>query len=284
MISTFRPLPFLTVSLLLASASIGLAAPNPSAPPLPRAHAHNDYEHPQPLLDALDQGFGSVEADIFLVEDQLLVAHDRPKVHPERTLQSLYLDPLRERIRRLHGQVHPGLPTFTLLIDFKSEADPTYRRLRDVLIPYRDVLTSFYPDRTVARAVTIILSGNRPRDLVNAEPERWVAIDGRLPDLQSNPSPHLIPLISDHWRSHFTWNGQGPLPEDQQTRLQLWVQQAHDQGRRIRFWGAADRPEMWETHWSAGVDLINTDRLADLAAFLHSRLPQPTQPTPVTAP
>lgn len=25
--------------------------------PLERAHAHNDYEHPRPLADALDHGF-----------------------------------------------------------------------------------------------------------------------------------------------------------------------------------------------------------------------------------
>ena len=37
---------------------------------LERAHAHNDYEHPRPLFDALDHGFKSVEADIWLVELQ----------------------------------------------------------------------------------------------------------------------------------------------------------------------------------------------------------------------
>ena len=28
-----------------------------AAPPLETAHAHNDYYHDRPLLDALDQGF-----------------------------------------------------------------------------------------------------------------------------------------------------------------------------------------------------------------------------------
>ena len=52
-----------------ASASEGRHWPRP----LWRAHAHNDYEHPRPLLDALDHRFGSVEADIYLVDGQLLV-------------------------------------------------------------------------------------------------------------------------------------------------------------------------------------------------------------------
>src|SRR4030095_12119754 len=44
--------------------------------PLLRAHAHNDYEHTRPLLDALEQGFCSVEADIYLIDGELRVAHD----------------------------------------------------------------------------------------------------------------------------------------------------------------------------------------------------------------
>src|SRR5258708_18978619 len=53
--------------------------------PLTRVHAHNDYEHKRPLFDALDDGFCSVEADIFLVDGQLLVAHTRTSVKPGRT-------------------------------------------------------------------------------------------------------------------------------------------------------------------------------------------------------
>lgn len=61
--------------------------------PLWRAHAHNDYLHTRPLLDALDHRFGSVESDIFLVGKQLLVAHDPVELDPTRTLESLYLAP-----------------------------------------------------------------------------------------------------------------------------------------------------------------------------------------------
>jgi hypothetical protein len=39
--------------------------------PLSRAHAHNDYEHDRPLYDAFAHGFNSVEADVFLVDDDL---------------------------------------------------------------------------------------------------------------------------------------------------------------------------------------------------------------------
>ena len=90
--SCLATLPFLTMQKsalsIPLSALLGallLAQPCSSAPrPLINAHAHNDYEHPRPLLDALDHGFCSVEADIYLVEGQLLVAHNRSDVSKER--------------------------------------------------------------------------------------------------------------------------------------------------------------------------------------------------------
>src|SRR5258708_19344042 len=87
---------------------------------LTNVHAHNDYEHARPLFDALDHGFCSVEADIHLVEGQLLVAHSRSEVKPSRTLQSLYLEPLRERVRKNAGWVYPPSPHATLLIHIQS--------------------------------------------------------------------------------------------------------------------------------------------------------------------
>jgi len=62
---------------------------------LPSAHSHNDYEQPMPFRHAFDRGFRSIEADVWLVDGRLLVAHDRRDALPERTLAALYLDPLR---------------------------------------------------------------------------------------------------------------------------------------------------------------------------------------------
>ena len=46
------------------------------APPR-RFHSHNDYEHQVPLYEALSYGAGSVEADVWLVGDELLVCDIR---------------------------------------------------------------------------------------------------------------------------------------------------------------------------------------------------------------
>ena len=260
-------------TFLAVVAGFALSVPALAATPLPAAHAHNDYEHTRPLLDALDHGFCSVEADVYLVDDQLLVAHDRPKVRPERTLQALYLDPLLARVQTNAGRVYRGGPPVTLLIDFKGDAEATYAKLKRVLAPYRPILTLFHQDRTETNAVTVIISGNRAWKTMEAETERLAALDGRLPDLDSNPNPHLVPLVSDNWRSHFQWNGNGTIPPVEKAKLDALVQRAHQQGRRIRFWAAADQPEVWQAHAAAGVDLINTDHLPELSRFLRAQPP-----------
>jgi len=250
-------------------------APASAAPPTPltQAHAHNDYAHPRPLLDALEQGFCSVEADIWLVEGRLLVAHDLKAVKPERTLEALYLDPLRERIQRNGGRVYPLGPPCTLLIDVKSKAEPTYAALREVLRGYADVLTAFTPTNTVTNALTVILTGNRATGVLAAEALRHAAIDGRLGDLETSAPPRLIPLVSDNWGLHFKWRGVGPLPDAERQKLKQFVEQAHQQGRRIRFWGAPDNPAGWQELQRVGVDLINTDKLAGLRQFLLQEAP-----------
>lgn len=241
--------------------------------PLSQAHAHNDYNHDRPLHDALAHGFNSVEADIFLVDDDLYVAHDRQDITRDRTLRSLYLDPLRKCIRQNNGRVYPNGPQFTLLIDIKSEAVSTYNRLDSILAEYRDIVTSFDLKGRRNRAVVAIISGNRPYDLIKSQVVRYAGYDGRLADLESSDPVDLIPMISDNWTRHFTWNGAGEMPAEERHKLREIVQTAHSKGRRVRFWATPDNPSpareaVWRELISSGTDVINTDDLEGLQQFL----------------
>ena len=246
--------------------------------PLLHAHAHNDYLHNPPLLAALEHGFASVEADIFLVGDRLCVAHEPNKVTPERTLQSLYLDPLRQRVKANDGRVYPGGSRFLLFIDIKTAAEATYQRLHEVLAQYRDMLTVFESKGRKDGAITVVVSGNRPLDVMRSQPIRYAAYDGRLTDLDSDASADLIPLISDQWTRTFTWRGDGPMPLGERQKLGDIVQKAHAKGRLVRFWATPDAPSaareaVWTELLGAGVDLLNSDDLEGLEEFLlkHGR-------------
>jgi len=237
--------------------------------PLLHAHAHNDYMHARPLAEALEHGFWSVEADVWLTNGTLLVAHDFDKTSPDKTLQKLYLDPLRAFVRT--NPIVRGAPSITLLIDVKSDAEPTYVALREVLKNYADIFTRFESNRIQTNAVIAVISGSRDEATMRNEAVRFAALDGRLPDLEKNPPVALVPWISDNWTKQFKWRGVGPLPEDERTKLREMVQRTHAQGRRLRLWAAPDDPHGWKELNDAGVDLLNTDHLAEMETFLRAR-------------
>lgn len=242
-----------------------------SAQPVPPlAHAHNDYEHSRPLIDALAHGFASIEVDVHLLNGTLFVAHDEEDIRPERTIENLYLAPLEERIRRNGGHVYPGGPPLLLLVDLKTEAESTYRALRRVLLRYSEIVTRFIGGRTFEGPVTVLVSGNRPWETMRRQTIRFAAYDGRPDDLvrYGSAPTSLIPLISSNWSDLSNWNGDGTMPEQARTQLRRLVASAHRQGRMLRFWGTADVPAVWRELRKEGVDLIGSDDLGALQRFL----------------
>ncbi|NEC88332.1 phosphatidylinositol-specific phospholipase C/glycerophosphodiester phosphodiesterase family protein [Streptomyces sp. SID12501] len=264
-----------TVVLPAARALAGEPTYGPS--PLWRAHAHNDFEHPRPLLDALDHRFGSVEADIYLVGDQLLVAHDPADLDPARTLESLYLDTLAARVRANHGSVYRGYRRpLQLLIDIKTEGSSTYLELDRHLRRYRGLFTTYAHGRVHPGPVTAVISGDRAaRVPMEAQSVRRAFYDGRLADLGTSAPASFVPLISDNWTLNFTWPGVGPFPDAERARLNGIMSAAHARGQQVRFWATPDvagpaRDALWGELLAAGVDYLNTDDLAGLEAFLDA--------------
>ena len=272
---------FLTNSVLLMTlfvsvipvTSCGEQVKVPTEPPSPllRAHAHNDYHNKRPLLDALDQGFCSVEVDIFLRGQKFHVAHTRFGIRKNRTLEEMYLKPLAERIKKNGGVVFPGQERFILLIDIKDDGIEAYPVLDRLLTRYGSLFTAVLNGEYRPGPITAILSGARPRALVEMDQTRYCALDGRPGDLEGKATPDLIPLISDKWSNHFKWRGRGPFPAEERQRLEVFVKRTQKQGRILRFWAVPDRLESWKVLYENGVDLINTDKLRELSLFLRSQ-------------
>ena len=242
--------------------------------PLPNAHAHNDYEHERPLLDALENGFTSVEADVFLVDGILYVYHDLPTVlDKERTLENLYLKPLQDRITGNGGKVYPGYNNFFyLMIDFKSEAVPTYKALQKLLTKYRDfIATVSGQQEETGKPVKIFLSGSASTDSgkkLFQEEILLAGVDGRPHDLGKGYPASMMPVVSDHYRKFLSWDGHGVVNEKELKKLRDFVRRAHAEGKKVRLWAAPDIPKVWALLLENGVDLINTDNLPGLKAYL----------------
>lgn len=247
------------------SSTVPAAAPAP----MQRVHSHNDYQKAQPLSDAVTRGAGSVEVDVFLIDDDLMVAHSRAEVAAGKSLRSLYLEPLQAFWAARSGRIYPGAKPLILLVDLKADGLAAYRELERQLRPYRPMLTRWVEDREIPGAVTVLLSGDRPVAALAVQSERWASLDGRLEDLDKNPPAGLVPLVSANWTTVFKWNGRGEMPAEDKGVLRSLVQRAHAQKRQLRFWNAPDVAAVWAEQLTAGVDLINTDNVADLQSFLE---------------
>lgn len=245
--------------------------------PRDEAHAHNDYEHDRPLYDAIEHGFTSVEADVWLVDGELLVAHDREDVQSGVTLESLYLDPLTDLVKGNGRSVYPGWDgEFQLLIDIKSDGEATYAAIEEELAEHRSILTRYTHGKTKTGPVAAVVSGNRPLESMKSLDQRFGFYDGRASDLTSGMTDDLMPLVSNNWTQLFTWQGVGPMPTAERAKLHEYVRTAHEQGFRVRFWATPDQPgaareAVWKELHDAGVDHINTDDLAALDSFLAAR-------------
>jgi hypothetical protein len=250
-------------------------APGPAPGPVLRLHGHNDYLQPVPLRPALLLGLGSIEADVFLADGELRVGHERWQLRPGRTLRSLYLEPLRSAVAAApDGRLLPAGRPLVLLVDIKADGAAVYRVLREQLAEFAPMLTRFVDGRVEPGAVTVLLSGDRPRRVVAGERDRWCALDGRLADLDAEPPPpvDLVPWISDTWRKVSDWTGSDELLPDEVQRVRSLVDSAHAQGRELRFWSAPDRAEGWAALFDLGVDRIGTDQPKNAAAWLrHNR-------------
>lgn len=241
--------------------------------PVTNAHSHNDYEQDQPLTQALNHGFCSVEVDVHLVNGLLLVAHDANEVDESRTFESLYMDPLQRRIQNNGGSVYAGYPDVTvqLLIDFKTEGAATYEALAKSLEPYRDILVRYEAGQISQGVVMAVISGSRPIEKLSAETNRLAFLDGRLENLEDGTSNAIFPLVSADWDDVFKWNGRGLMSTEEEKKLSDLIEKAHQQGKKLRFWGHPDRPEVWGKLQEMKMDWINTDRIPELAEFLAAR-------------
>src|SRR4029077_4171374 len=122
----------------------------------------------------------------------------------------------------------------------------SYPVLKEVLKPYTAMLTTFRGARTETNSITVIITGHRSREMFAGENVRYAALDGDLPDLGSTEPANLIPWISSNWSQTFKWRGNGAMPQAEQAGLKDIVARAHEQGRKVRFWGAPDKPAFWQ--------------------------------------
>lgn len=226
------------------------------------AHSHNDYEQSSPFRLAYGQQFGSIEADVFLQDDKLMVAHHRNQITEGKTLEALYLDPLNKSIEKNNGFVYSDKNlTLQLLVDLKTKAVPTLNKLIEIL--------KRYPALTAATSLKIVISGNRPPAESFKNYPAYIYFDGELNATYPEDALPKIEMLSDNFKKYSLWNGMGNLPEADRNIVVTAIKKGHDLKKKVRFWNAPDIINAWYEYMNLGVDYINTDHIDAMGNFLR---------------
>jgi hypothetical protein len=153
--------------------------------PIP-CHSHNDYWRRVPLYEAVHYGCIGVEADVWLFDEELYVGHITASLTKNRTLRTLYVDPLVRMLDHINAQTQYGADitpshvygifdeapeqTLVLLIDFKMDGREQFPVVSSHLEALREknYLSYFNGDKVISRPVTVVATGNAPFDLINA--------------------------------------------------------------------------------------------------------------------
>ncbi len=229
------------------------------------AHSHNDYEQKVPFEWAYQAHFGSIEADIWAVNNELLVAHNRDQVNKEKTLDALYIKPIVEKFKANNGKAwNDREGTFQLLIDLKTPVEPTLNLLVEQLRKYPEV---FNP-AVNPNAVKIVITGNRPNPELFDNYPRFVFFDGLLNMSYNEKQLERVALFSDNMSNHTSWKGEENIQATDLKKLAQLIDSIHQLKKPVRFWNAPDTPHAWQQLIDMNIDIINTDHIQQLESFL----------------
>ena len=257
--------------------------------PVP-CHSHNDYWRKIPLYSALQAGCISIEADVWLAEDDLHVGHSRSSLTSTRTFRNLYINPLLDLLAKQNPTTnfHPdrGSPpngvfdtapaqTVVLLVDFKTDGHVLWPYVHAQLEPLRQAafLTSFDGTSVIERPVTVVATGNAPFDLLVANstyrdiffdaPLGRMGMEGAIDSSSFNSTNSFYASTSFGASIGSVWSSPSAA---QLKQIRAQIKAAHSQGLKARYWETPSWPRglrnhVWNILVKEGVDVLNVDDL-----------------------
>jgi alkaline phosphatase len=218
--------------------------------------AHNDYVKPNPFFKAYELKAEYIESDVFLENGKLLVAHTKSEMDPSKTLESMYLDPLSEKVKSTPHNM-------TLMIDLKTEGKSTLAAIVAAL--------EKYPILTKQPGLYITISGNYPPPSEWTNYPDFITFDGRPNTVYTEAQLKKTRLISTSFSSVSKWNGQGEIPASDLEKIKQTTDAAHKLGKPMRFWAQPDSENAWQKFIDLGIDIINSDKVEEVSKFLATR-------------
>ncbi len=241
------------IVFFFASLMVGVLSAQPKEYTVKNIHSHNDYQQSIPLWQAISKGVGSVEADVFDVDNQLFVAHTHEEIN-KNTLESEYLEPIVNLVKdhKLHK--------LQLLVELKSECQPTLDLLISKLKNYPEVF-----NRDV---VHVVVTGNIPAPEDFSKYDEIVDFDGDLDVNYTSDALKRVGVLSADLLKYTSWHGKENMVPEEKVKVVSLIEKAHALGKPVRFWDAGDEVNTWCKLMDLGVDFIGTDHVYECATFI----------------
>jgi len=215
-----------------------------------KIHSHNDYVQARPFWEAYESGANSIEADVYLIDGKLYVAHEKNEINPKITLEKLYLEPLNKVVKSKKRQ------ELQILIDLKTSAEPTLKAVTEAISKYPKLANA----HAKKKYIKFVISGNRPPISDYTKYPRYICFDHQsLKDLDKGDKSKIA-LVSFSFGSYSKWKGDKPMKDEEKLKLKTIIDSVHAYGYPIRFWATPDNPLAWQTLFDLTVDFINTDQ------------------------
>lgn len=224
-----------------------------------RIHSHNDYYQNVPFWKAFSAGASSVEADVFLVDNSLYVAHSKQEIDSARTFEKLYLEPL-QKLTEIGLEKPKNLQ---LLIDIKTEPYATLDAVVNSLIKYPELISN--------EVFSFVISGNRPKPSEYVKYPDFIFFDYQsLNEIKDSAILDKIALVSLSFRKFSEWNGKGRLTTRDLEKVTTTIKRARSLGKPFRFWATPDSKTAWKAFVHLGVDFVNTDKPFECNQYLNT--------------
>lgn len=234
-----------------------------------KGHSHNDYAQDIPFYKAYYAGMESMEADVFLRDGILYVAHVQSEITKDKTLESIYLSPISKMMKAHGGPIFADQrKKMQLMIDIKED----HVAVLDALVKLLSARPEMVDASRNPNALKILISGDRPAPADFKKYPQWLSFDGLVEQAYTPDQWKRIGMLSANLKDYTHWNGKGtPVPADKEKILAA-VALAKQQHIPFRFWGNHDSPNTWQELHKLGVYWINTDQPEALSRFID-RLP-----------
>ena len=187
---------------------------------------------------------------MFLVDGELLVAHSRKGLKKANTLRRLYLEPLREVMRKNGGRARANGKPLQLVIDLKSGK------------PALDALLTLIEQEGFRECFDICKNPSAVRLSVGGD-------ISKIKDFLSYPDFVFFSVPSSRKLDDGQYKRVSWIKDDKK-KIRAAAARAHAKGVPYRLWGFPDNPEAWQLSRELGLDYINTDHPSAVAAFRAS--------------